>query len=82
MTTVRAIEQALYGWAPRELAESWDNVGLLVGDPDASISHILVALDITPAVVAEAADTGCQLIVAHHPGDELRLASGADASHR
>ena len=67
MTTVRAIEQALYGWAPRELAESWDNVGLLVGDPDASVSRILVALDITPAVVAEAADTGCQLIVAHHP---------------
>ena len=67
MTTVRAIEQALYGWAPRELAESWDNVGLLVGDPDAPVSRILVALDITPAVVAEAADTGCQLIVAHHP---------------
>ena len=67
MTTVRAIEQALYGWAPRELAESWDNVGLLVGGPDAPVSRILVALDITPAVVAEAADTGCQLIVAHHP---------------
>ena len=67
MTTVRAIEQTLYDWAPRELAESWDNVGLLVGDPDAPVSRILVALDIAPAVVAEAADTGCQLIVAHHP---------------
>lgn len=67
MTTVRAIEQTLYDWAPRELAESWDNVGLLVGDPDAPVSRILVALDITPAVVADAADTGCQLIVAHHP---------------
>lgn len=34
MTTVRDIEQYLYAWAPRELAESWDNVGLLVGDPE------------------------------------------------
>ena len=67
MTTVQAVEQALYDWAPRELAESWDNVGLLVGDPDAPVSRILIALDITPAVVREAADTGCQLIVAHHP---------------
>ena len=41
MTTVRAVEQALYDWAPRELAENWDNVGLLVGDPDAPVSRIL-----------------------------------------
>ena len=67
MTTARAVERALYDWAPRELAESWDNVGLLVGDPDAPVSRILIALDITPVVVREAADTGCQLIVAHHP---------------
>ncbi|MEI3103055.1 MAG: hypothetical protein V8S97_02320 [Oscillospiraceae bacterium] len=31
MTTVRDIENFLYAWAPRETAESWDNVGLLVG---------------------------------------------------
>ena len=37
MTTVRDIEQYLYAWAPRELAESWDNVGLLVGDPEAEV---------------------------------------------
>ena len=66
-TTVRAMEQALYDWAPRELAESWDNVGLLVGDPDAAVERVLVALDIRPEVAAEAADMGCQLIVAHHP---------------
>ena len=67
MTTVRDIEQYLYAWAPRELAESWDNVGLLVGDPEAEVHRVLVALDVTPQVVAEAIEKGCQLIVAHHP---------------
>ena len=67
MTTVREIESFLYSWAPRELAESWDNVGLLVGDPEAAVERILVALDITPQVAEEALERGCQLIVAHHP---------------
>ena len=67
MTTVREIESFLYGWAPRELAESWDNVGLLVGDPEATVERVLVALDITPQVAEEALERGCQLIVAHHP---------------
>lgn len=67
MTTVREIESFLYGWAPRELAESWDNVGMLVGDPEAAVERALVALDITPQVAEEALERGCQLIVAHHP---------------
>lgn len=67
MTTVRDIEQYLYAWAPRELAESWDNVGLLVGDPEAEVHRVLVALDVTPQVAEEALERGCQLIVAHHP---------------
>ena len=67
MTTVRDIESFLYGWAPRELAESWDNVGLLVGDPEATVERVLVALDITPQVAEEALERWCQLIVAHHP---------------
>ena len=36
------------------VAESWDNVGLLVGDPEAEVRRVLVALDVTPQVVAEA----------------------------
>lgn len=67
MTTVREIESFLYGWAPRKLAESWDNVGLLVGDPETAVERVLVALDITPQVAEEALERGCQLIVAHHP---------------
>ena len=67
MTTVWDIEQYLYAWAPRELAESWDNVGLLVGDPEVEVHRVLVALDVTPQVVDEAIEKDCQLIAAHHP---------------
>ena len=60
MTTVRDIETFLYAWAPRETAESWDNVGLLVGRGDREIRRVLAALDVTPAVAAEAAEADSQ----------------------
>ena len=47
MPTVREIEKSLFELAPRSGAMEWDNVGLLVGDPEASVDRILVALDVT-----------------------------------
>lgn len=67
MPTVREVEKALYELAPRDLAQSWDNVGVLVGDPDREVTAVLVALDVTQAVTEEAEERGCDLIVAHHP---------------
>ena len=67
MITVHQVEQKLFDWAPRQLAESWDNVGHLVGDPDREVRRILISLDITERVVQEAADGGFDLIVSHHP---------------
>ena len=67
MTTVRDVEKALFDWAPAELAAPWDNIGHLVGEPEAEVKKVLVALDITEAVVREAIDGGADLIVAHHP---------------
>jgi len=67
LITVQQVEQKLFDWAPRQLAESWDNVGHLVGDPDREVRRILVSLDITERVVQEAADGGFDLIVSHHP---------------
>ena len=67
MITVRDIEKRLFDWAPPELAVSWDNVGHLVGEPEAEVKKILVALDITETVVQEAVECGADLIVAHHP---------------
>ena len=45
MPTVREIEQKLYDLAPKELAFPWDNVGQLLGDPEQSVSRVLVTLD-------------------------------------
>lgn len=67
MPTVREIEQRLFELAPKELAFPWDNVGQLLGDPEQTVSRVLVALDITEQVADEAIKAGCQLIVAHHP---------------
>ena len=52
--------------APVELAEPWDNVGLLV-EGDADIKSVLVCLDITASTVDEAIANNCGLIVSHHP---------------
>lgn len=67
MITVQDIVTLLEGLAPPALAESWDNVGLLCGDRAREVTDVLCALDITEQVVAEAAERGAQMIVAHHP---------------
>jgi dinuclear metal center YbgI/SA1388 family protein len=64
---VRDVQRILDGWAPPDLAWERDNVGLQVGDPDATVRGILVALDVTEEVVKEAKKTGATLIVSHHP---------------
>ena len=61
MLTVSEIEQALFRLAPKELAMAWDNVGHLEGNPKQSVQRLLVALDVTEAVVSEAEEKGCQL---------------------
>ncbi len=49
------------------LAESWDAVGLVCGDPDEPVQRVLFAVDPTSAVVDEVIGTGAQLLVTHHP---------------
>jgi dinuclear metal center YbgI/SA1388 family protein len=53
--------------APLDLAAEWDNVGLLLGDPDTDVRRVLTCLTVTPEVVAEATDERADLIIAHHP---------------
>lgn len=80
MTTIRNIEEYCRALAPYETAEEWDNVGLLVGCADTPVSRVLLALDITPPVAAEAKEMGARLIISHHPVifDPLRsLAPGS-----
>jgi dinuclear metal center YbgI/SA1388 family protein len=53
--------------APQHLKESYDNVGLMVGDMNSQVTSILMALDCTMDVINEAQFRGCNLIITHHP---------------
>ena len=57
----------LHRLAPPELAEAWDNVGLIAGDGGEEIENVLVCLDVTLAAIDEAIHKNCQAIVSHHP---------------
>ncbi|MBR4231985.1 MAG: Nif3-like dinuclear metal center hexameric protein [Oscillospiraceae bacterium] len=67
MVTVRDIYECLEAFAPLEMKMDFDNPGFLVGRGGAPVERVLVSLDITENVIAEAADMGAQLIVSHHP---------------
>ena len=53
--------------APLGLAQSWDNVGLLVGDRERELKNVLLTIDVTKAVVAEARKLKAELILSYHP---------------
>ena len=63
----REIINAIERTAPLKFRNEGDNSGLQVGFPGAEVSKVLVCLDVTEAVVQEAAEKGCQMIVSHHP---------------
>ena len=67
MTTVKDVLQAVESFAPAYMKESWDNVGLLCGDPAQEVKKVLVALDPFEHVCQEAQALGADLIVTHHP---------------
>jgi len=53
--------------APPSLAADWDNVGLLVGDPTAAVRKLLLCIDLTPRVLAEARSSAARMVMAYHP---------------
>jgi len=64
---VRDLCIAMEAIAPTELAQDWDNVGLLTGDQQAPLRRILLCIDLTEAVVAEAIRRKVNAVVAYHP---------------
>lgn len=67
MNTIREIYNFINEIAPFDTALSFDNVGLLVGNYDINVSKVLLSLDITKSVCAEAKKLGANLIISHHP---------------
>jgi len=64
---VKDIVNSLNLDAPFSLAEPWDNVGLLVGNPDQEVTSILIGLDPTNTLIDEALASGANTVVTHHP---------------
>jgi dinuclear metal center YbgI/SA1388 family protein len=65
--TINDIIQCIEEVAPISLQESWDNCGLLVGSGNEKATSALLTIDVTEAVIDEAIDNQCNLIIAHHP---------------
>ena len=66
-TTVADIVRILETLASPSLAETWDNVGLQVGDPRRTVTTVWTALDPAPRVIRAACDARVDLLVTHHP---------------
>jgi dinuclear metal center YbgI/SA1388 family protein len=60
---VTAIEKIV----PLELAQDWDNVGLLIGDPQKDVKNVLLTIDVTKEVLAEAIKLKTDLVISYHP---------------
>lgn len=67
MSELTEIMHHLQTLAPLELAEQWDNVGLLAGDPNQQIRKVLLTIDLTRAVLDEAQQAGAELLLTYHP---------------
>ncbi|HEY2589166.1 MAG TPA: Nif3-like dinuclear metal center hexameric protein [Tepidisphaeraceae bacterium] len=64
---LRQVIDALEQIAPTRYAESWDNVGVLAGDPQQEVSRAILTIDYTDEVAAERTSLGCDLVIAYHP---------------
>lgn len=67
MLTMQQVYNLVDTLAPYDTQMPFDNSGMLVGNPAAEIHGILFAMDVTPPVIAEAVQSGANLIVTHHP---------------
>ena len=67
MPSIKDITTHLESIAPKHLQESYDNAGLIVGEPDTEVMGVLTSLDCTEEIIEEAIRRGCNLVVAHHP---------------
>ncbi|ROQ06058.1 MULTISPECIES: Nif3-like dinuclear metal center hexameric protein [unclassified Curtobacterium] len=67
MPTLRELQAVIEDLWPAAGAEAWDAVGLVAGDPDATVEHVHLAVDAVPATAREAVELGAGLLLTHHP---------------
>ena len=78
MTRVADVVDIMKEMAPVELAEAWDNVGLLVGNSEREVHKILIMLDFDEKGLNEALEIGADMIITHHPAIMSKLSNITD----
>jgi dinuclear metal center YbgI/SA1388 family protein len=81
---IKEIVRPLEEIAPLFFQESFDNSGLLIGNPENEINRVLITLDMTEKIMEEAIQKGCNLVISHHPliFSSLKSITGKNASER
>jgi dinuclear metal center YbgI/SA1388 family protein len=64
---IKDLCKVIEDFAPLSLQESYDNSGLLIGEPESEIQKAIITLDVTEDVVDEAIIAGCDILISHHP---------------
>lgn len=84
MTKVCDVLDIMERWAPSQLAEPWDNTGLITGNPHDTVDTVVVALDVLEETVSFARENRASLIISHHPPlfRPLKKLTGDDLSSR
>ena len=77
--TIGELAELLDEMIPLQLAESWDNVGLMLGRRNRPVKRILLALDMTQEVVAQAIAKKADMLLTHHPAIFRKLSNVTDA---
>lgn len=78
MAKVIDIVNLMKALAPVELAEDWDNVGLLIGNSEREVHKIIVMLDFDKQGLEEALEVGADMIITHHPAIMPKISSITD----
>ncbi len=64
---IKKITNEIESLAPLSIQESYDNSGLIVGDPESDVQKALICFDVTEEVIEEAIQNNCKLVISHHP---------------
>ncbi|QZT36636.1 Nif3-like dinuclear metal center hexameric protein [Halosquirtibacter xylanolyticus] len=67
MIKIQQIIDTIEAVAPLHLQESYDNAGLIIGDPNQEVKQAIITLDVTEDILDEAIATGSDIVIAHHP---------------
>ena len=69
MAKVSDVIEIMENWAPSQLSESWDNVGLIIGNPETEVRSLIVTLDVTEETIALALRNKASIIFITPPSN-------------